>query len=140
MKLENQLQDEADCTRLCIDFAHHIDTRSYEPVLDLFTDDGKFDRLGTVFSGRDEIRRFLESRPTDVVTRHLCTNIRINMQSPDEATGTCYVLFFSGKAGTDAKLPIPPSAPGVVEYHDAYSRTAAGWRIRERRIRPVFAP
>ncbi|MEO8136268.1 MAG: nuclear transport factor 2 family protein [Betaproteobacteria bacterium] len=45
---------------LCIDLAHYIDRRRYGPVLDLFTGDGKFDRLGTVFSGREEIRRFLE--------------------------------------------------------------------------------
>ena len=138
--LESKLHDEADCTRLCIDFAYHLDARRYAGVLDLFTADGKFDRLGTVFGGRDEISRFLEGRPADVVTRHLCTNIRISVQSADEATGVCYVLFFSGKAGADARLPIPPSPPGVVEYHDIFSRTAAGWRIRERRIAPVFAP
>jgi hypothetical protein len=138
MRPERQLQDEADCTRLCIDFAHYVDTRNYQPALDLFTEDGRFDRLGTVFSGRDDIRRFLEARPADVVTRHLCTTIRIDVQSQDAATGVCYVLFFNGKAAADGKLPIAPSAPGVVEYHDTFARTAAGWRFSERRVRLVF--
>ena len=52
----------------------------------------------------------------------------------------CYVLFFSGKGTADAKLPVPPSAPAIVEYHDKFFRTDAGWRISERQVRPVFAP
>jgi 3-phenylpropionate/cinnamic acid dioxygenase small subunit len=138
MAFEQVSQDQIDCTRLCVDFAHHLDARRYDAVLDLFTDEGTFERLGTIFTGREEISRFLQARPVDMVTRHLCTNIRIVLQSTDQATGVCYVLFLSGKARPDGELPVTPSLPAVVEYHDAFSRTNAGWRIAERRVRPVF--
>lgn len=127
------VDDEAACTRLCIDFANHLDARRQEPVLDLFTEDGTLDRMGTVFTGRAQIQDFLAARRTDVTTRHLCTNIRVQMASADEATGLCYVLFFQGRAETGIPTSLGP--PSVVEYHDRFRRTAHGWRIEERRIR-----
>lgn len=132
--------DEAACTRLCVDFANHIDARRYEPLLDLFTDDGVLDRMGTVTSGRAEIARFLDARPAGMATRHLCTNIRIAFASADDATGFCYVLFFQGVPGTAGEPAQASGPPSVVEYHDRYQRTPQGWRIRERRIRMAIRP
>lgn len=128
----SQAEDEAACARLCVDFANHIDARRYEQLLDLFTDDATLDRMGAVLSGRDEIERFLASRPTAVVTRHLCTNIRVSQDTADEAAGFCYVLFCQG--GAEDAVPTMAGAPSIVEYHDRYTRTPAGWRIQTRRI------
>lgn len=136
---ESDLSDEASCTRLCNDFMHYIDQCQYDRVVELFTPDGRFDRKGTVYVGRDAIRELFAARPPEVVIRHLCTNIRITLRSRNEAGGLCYALFFKGTATSDAQLPVVPSAPSVTEYHDEYVRTDAGWRIRERRTRPIFA-
>ena len=133
------LSDEASCTRLCNDFMHYIDQRQYDRVAELFTEDGRFDRKGTVYTGRDAIRQLFEARPADVVIRHLCTNIRITLRSENEASGQCYAVFFKGTAGSDAELPVVPSPAAVTEYHDEYVRTPSGWRIRERRTKPIFA-
>jgi len=135
----SDLIDEASCARLCNDFMHYIDERRYDRVADLFTEDGRFDRKGTVYAGRDAIRRLFEARPPDVVIRHLCTNIRITLRSANEASGQCYAVFYKGTAASDAELPVAPSAPAVTEYHDEYVRTESGWRIRERRTKPIFA-
>ena len=134
------LAHEADCTRLCIDFANAIDARDYSKFLDLFTDDGTLDRGGEVFRGRGEIQRFLEARPARSVTRHLCSNIRIAFRSDHEAAGVCYALFFQATAVAEIESPLAAAPPAVVEYHDAYLRTSAGWRIRERKIKVVFKP
>lgn len=130
-----QALDEAACTQLCVDFANHIDARRYDAWLDLFTDDGILDRMGTVVSGREELSRFLQARPATVETRHLCTNIRVQLASADEASGFCYVLFFQGPSGGPGEPVIASGPPAVVEYHDRYRRTPQGWRIQERRIR-----
>lgn len=130
-----QALDEADCSRLCVDFANHIDARRYDAWLDLFTTDGILDRMGTVISGRAELERFLQARPTNVDTRHLCTNIRVHLASADEATGFCCVLFFQGVSGGPGEPASASGPPSVVEYHDRYRRTPQGWRIQERRIR-----
>ncbi|MDM0004931.1 nuclear transport factor 2 family protein [Variovorax sp. J22G73] len=128
------LEDEAACARLCVDFANHLDARRYAQVLDLFTEDAALDRMGTVSAGREEIARFLAARPEDVNTRHVCSNIRVSFDAPDQATGVCYVLFFqgTGDAAGVAQLSGPPS---VVEYHDRFLRTTGGWKILSRRIR-----
>lgn len=132
--------DEAACARLCVDFANHIDARRYGAWLDLFTEDGVLDRMGTRVSGRAELQRFLEARPATVATCHLCTNVRVERTSDDEATGFCYVLFFTGVPGEAGTPATAAGAPSVVTYHDRYRRTPAGWRIAERRIQMAMKP
>jgi hypothetical protein len=135
--MTSRLQDEADCTHLCIDFFNHIDARRYEQVLDLFTEDGALDRMGAVCNGRGEIAGFLAGRPDDVQTRHLCTNIRVAFDGDDLASGFSYALFFQGQG---EGVPVVSGPPSIVEYHDRYARTPQGWRIRERRIRMAMRP
>ncbi len=132
--------DEADCTRLCVDFANHIDAHRYDAWLDLFCDDAILDRMGTVTAGRAELARFLQARPEAVETRHLCTNIRVQLVSENEATGFCYVLFFQGAPGESSAPAIASGPPAVVEYDDRYRRTPHGWRIQHRRIRMAMKP
>ncbi|MEJ7687383.1 MAG: nuclear transport factor 2 family protein [Variovorax sp.] len=131
--MPGRIEDEAACARLCVDFANNLDARRYQQVLDLFAEDGTLDRMGTAFVGRQEIGRFLASRPTGVTTRHLCTNIRVIFDNEAHAVGSCYVLFFQGTG--DEGTPKMSQAPSVVEYHDRFKRTGAGWKIQERRIR-----
>ena len=135
-----RLLDEAECTRLCVDFANHIDARRYGPLLALFTDDGTLDRMGTAVTGRAEISRFLDARDPAVTTRHLCTNIRIDFTSADTAVGACYVLFFQGTGAVPGEAATQTGLPAVVEYQDKYQRTPSGWRIQERRIRMALRP
>ncbi|MBL0421919.1 nuclear transport factor 2 family protein [Ramlibacter sp. AW1] len=132
--------DEAACTRLCIDFCNHIDARRYNEWLDLFTEDGVLDRMGTPVTGRAGLAAFLQARPAMVETRHLCTNVRVELTSADEATGFCYALFFQGTSDGPGGPATATGAPGVVEYHDRYRRTPQGWRIQERRIRMAIRP
>lgn len=132
--------DEAECTRLCVDFANHLDARRYREWLALFTPDGVLDRMGTCIAGQAALASFLEARPRAVETRHLCTNIRVEFTSADEARGFCYALFFQGAPGSEGAPATLSGAPSVVEYSDDYLRTAQGWRIRERRIRMAMKP
>ena len=132
--------DEAACEKLCVAFANHIDARRYDAWLALFTEDGVLDRMGVRVVGRAALAAFLEARPAAVQTRHLCTNIRIEGISADEATGFCYALFFQGAAGAAGEPGTITGAPSVVEYHDRYRRTPQGWRIQERTIRMALRP
>jgi len=133
-----RLEHEAACVRLCVDFANYLDARRYEPVLDLFTEDATLDRMGVVLKGRAEIRRFLESRPADATTRHVCTNIQIQLESEDAAAGHSYILFFQGAPVADDSVAVASKAPSVVEYRDRFTRTASGWKIQARRIHMVM--
>jgi ketosteroid isomerase-like protein len=129
-----RLEHEAACARLCVDFANYLDARRYQPVLELFTEDAILDRMGVVLKGRAEIKRFLDNRPTDATTRHVCTNIQVQLESEHAATGHCYILFFQGERVGDDGVAVASKAPSVVEYHDTFSRTTSGWKIQSRRI------
>lgn len=137
-ELSAQLADEAACARLCVAFVKHLDERRYAQVLELFTADASLDRMGTVFEGRAAIAGFLEGRSTQVETRHLCTNIQIDVTSPDEASGSCELLFFQGQAASDGSVQAALGSPAVVQYQDRFIRTASGWRIQARRIRMLM--
>lgn len=137
MLQDEQLRCERECARLCHDFAWSVDHLHYDAFVDLFAPDGIFERAGQRSAGHEAIRAFLNARPTGRVTRHLCSNIRIDMAGPDAATGTCVALMVAGAADDMGKAV---SAPLVVDYTDDYVRTHGGWKFSHRRARIVFQP
>ncbi len=127
---------EARCTRLCTDFAWFVDHRDYAAVVDLFAEQGTFERGGEVLRGRDAILRAMHARPVEIDTRHVCTNIRIDTVSPQEATGVAYLLLFRGPAAQPAGAASQPAL--VAEFHDRYRATPQGWKIVSRIAKAVF--
>ena len=95
---------------------------------------------------RHFIRQFLDARPAGRVTRHLCSNIRVDMTGPDTATGGCSALMYHAavetavSAASVAQLPLPVSPPVVVDYIDDYVLTSGGWKFKYRRTTVVFQP
>ena len=142
MNIENQLRCERECTRLCHDFAWTVDQRDYSAFVGLFADDGVFERMGQRSEGHVAMRQFLNARPVDRVTRHICSNIRINLTGPGTASGTCSALMFQATMAPDAALsqPLSVSAPVVVDYVDDYVLTEGGWKFHCRRTALVFQP
>jgi len=129
---------ESACSRLIIDFATHIDAMDYPRVLGLFAEDATLERVGVVLRGLGEIRDFLEKRPARAVTRHLCTNIRVQPRGDDRADGSCCVHFFQSPNEEERPLPLQVAASAVVEYLVGFVRQHGEWRIQDFRIRPVF--
>ena len=140
MNTEDQLRCERECTRLCHDFAWTVDTLDYDGFVALFAAGGVFERAGQQSRGPEAIRQFLDARPANRLTRHLCTNVRIDMTGPETATGTCLALMYHAPAANAAPLPMPASTPLVAEYVDDYVLTAAGWKFGHRRTTVVFQP
>ncbi|WP_169711697.1 nuclear transport factor 2 family protein [Henriciella litoralis] len=130
---------EKQCEGLSIRFANYVDQGRAEDVANLFSDDGSFSRAGQVLDGPDQLRAFLEKRPSARVTRHICTNIEVNVVGPTEATGVTYFLLFDGSREADSEGPLPLMSPAALgEYHDTFVLTPEGWRIKERSARAVF--
>lgn len=132
------LDCERQCIRLCHDFAWSVDTGQYDTFVDLFAGDGVFERAGQISRGHLAIRQFLAARPAGRATRHLCTNIRIDMTTTHSATGTCSALMFQAPLEPASQLPLPVSTPFVVDYVDAYERTDNGWKFKHRKVHVIF--
>lgn len=127
------------CERLCHDFGWHVDHRDYAAFLDLFAEDGAFERAGLLSRGQDELKQFLDGRPLDMVTRHLFVGVRINPVSSIAAKGTSTCLVYRMTADLDQQYPLPMPPMRVVEFEDDFVRTGAGWRFSRRKTSPVFA-
>jgi hypothetical protein len=129
---------EAECIRLSHDFAYFVDNRDYEKFVALFAEDGTFDRRGEVLRGREAIMKAMLARPADLITRHACTNIRIDLQADGTASGTGCMMLFHGSASGIAAGTSPSHSTTIAEYRDVYVSTPEGWRIRSRVTTIVF--
>jgi hypothetical protein len=130
---------ERTCERLVIDAVHFTDRQDYASFAALFTAEGTLTRPGgQPLVGREAIQRSYEARPRTRITRHLCTNIRVTVDSPERAHGTTYVLLFTGNSEDPAPNHFgrPADARQLVgEFEDEFERTAQGWKIRARQAR-----
>jgi hypothetical protein len=122
---------EADCARLIALYANLNDAACWDEVAALYAEQGVMTRptapdAPTV--GRDAILAAFRSRPPRT-TRHVCSNVVIEVDSADEARGTSAMLLFTGAP-----------APLVGSFHDRFVRTAEGWRFAARHGTLLFQP
>lgn len=126
------------CQAVSIAFANGVDHRRYDDVAALFTEDGVLNRTGHPVAGRAALRAWLDTRPVDIATRHVCTNFHATRSAPDRAEGFTLFTFYR-IAGDDATDALPLAGPAAVgEYTDQFRLTPEGWRIARRDIRIVF--
>ncbi|MPY93757.1 MAG: nuclear transport factor 2 family protein [Acidimicrobiia bacterium] len=140
-ELERLLAERA-CERLIVDYCRFVDFGEASRIAELFTENGTWESDEVVMSGRADIRaRFLERQGvTRRVSRHLCTNVGIDVLSADEAEGLCYLVNYRhDRQEGDSDAVVPAELPKFVgEYHDRFRRTAEGWRFERRRVDLAF--
>ena len=120
---------EQDCARLIALYANLNDEARWDEVAALYADDGVMVRPtapDAPTQGRAAILAAFKARPARV-TRHVCSNVVIDVDSETTARGVSAMLLFTGAA-----------APLVGSFHDRFVRTADGWRFAERRGSLLF--
>src|SRR5262245_14943723 len=124
---------ERACERLVLDFADYSDRQEYEALESLFADQGTMTRpSGDPLVGRDAIMKSYKSRPGGRFTRHICTNIRIVVDSSERARGRTYAVVFSGNSSEPPAGHFGIKADSrqlVGEFEDEFVRTFEGWRF-----------
>ena len=81
--------------------------------------------------GREAILKAYRARRADRLTRHICTNIRITVESTDKARGLTYAVVYSATGDEKAEERIG-------EFEDEFIRTSEGWKFAVRRARFVM--
>lgn len=122
---------EWDCARLVALYANLNDEARWAEVTALYAEDGAMSRptAPDVFiQGRSAILDAFLARPPRK-TRHVCSNVVIEVDSAQTARGTSAMVLF-----TDGAPPI------VGSFHDRFVLTPDGWRFAERRGSLTFAP
>ena len=137
--LQRLLIDQA-CRELVLRAALHADANAPAPLAGLFTEDAVLARPNAEpLHGRTAIQKAYEQRPADRLTRHLVTNIVVDIESATQARAISYVLLWAG-TGTDTPgaLGRPAHRCQVGEFDDRFALTPDGWRIARREARFVL--
>jgi ketosteroid isomerase-like protein len=134
-----QLIVERACEQLSIEYARAVDFRDYDNFIELFTEDAILD-LGKRLEGKDAIRESINQRSADVRTRHVLTNIFIEVQDSSHARGISYLTLYR-HIGEESRRrgPVASILPTAVgHYEDNFVRTDAGWRFKSRVLHVAF--
>ena len=133
---------EHACERLVLDAVDFVDRQDYAGFAALFVPDGAMVRpSGDQLVGPPAILKAYTSRPGGRITRHVCTNIRITVESPDRARGLTYAVVYGANAGEQVEGAFGVQAEArrlVGEFEDEFVRTNDGWRFRLRLARFVM--
>jgi 3-phenylpropionate/cinnamic acid dioxygenase small subunit len=127
---------ERACARVVIESAAANDLRRWAELAALYTVDGVVERPnGQRLQGREAIEAAYAAGPPERVTRHLCTNVRVQVEGPGSARVTTTVLIVAGVRTDDADATfgvVPNDHHTVGQFVDRMVRTDAGWQIAER--------
>jgi len=115
---------EQDCARLIARYANLNDAADWRAVTALYAPDGRMSRPTASddwIEGQAAILAAFQARPPRT-TRHICSNVVIEVLGPDRAQGESAMLLFTGDG-----------PPKVGSFHDRFVRIDGDWRFSERR-------
>jgi uncharacterized protein (TIGR02246 family) len=126
------MRAERECERLVYRYAWLVDSGQAAGIADLFTVDGTWAAgAGEPMRGRDGIREGFAERQavTRRQSRHVMTNVLIDVTGPDTASGRVYLVNFRHDSRTGAaEKPAPADVPKYVgEYHLTFRRVDDTW-------------
>lgn len=132
---------ERACERLVTEYCHFVDHGEAAKIAGQFTENGVWANPANTLSGREAIAKSFQRRQDNTVriSRHVCSNLLINVVDESNATGVVYLTLYrhDGEAGRRAS---PSDVPDVVgEYRDTFVRTAEGWRFKRREVHVSFS-
>jgi hypothetical protein len=137
-----RLLAERACERLIVRYCQLVDFGHAAQIADLFCEDGEWRGVDLHLQGRDQIRAWFSEREqlTRRVSRHLCTNVGVDLLSDDEAQSLCYMVNYRHDSRDgDPQLPVTLEIPKFVgELHDRFRRTSDGWRFQSRTVELSF--
>jgi len=129
----------AECEAISIAYARAVDFRDYDSFVELFTEDGVLD-TGKPLEGRAAIAQAMSRRPYELRSRHILTNIFIEVLSETEARGISYLPLYR-HIGPESLTgePIEFEGPAAVgHYEDRFLKTSDGWKIKRRKLHFAF--
>jgi len=127
----DRLLAEHEIAGLITRYAMLNDDGDYDALAALFTDDARFIRPsgGDAIVGAAAIRASYEGRPPRI-SRHLITNIVVDIVSDGEATARSTIVLYTAPAGA---LPAIANSPALLGgFRDRLIKTSDGWHFAER--------
>ena len=119
-------------------YANALDNRQWETFISLFTEDAVWQRPSLEpIVGHAAIRQWTEQWPGSYLSRHIASNIVVDVESADRAAArSCATVYRCDKHAGGVALLEGPTA--IVDYRDQLQRTRAGWRFAHREYQFIF--
>jgi SnoaL-like domain len=131
------IEIERACERIVYAYARALDLGDMSAAADYFAENGSLTRPMApekVIQGRETIRAALLTRPKTLLTKHLATNVMIDVVSRDEVRGLSYLAMISTTPSGDATPPYVSAGPVYFgEFRDRFVREGGEWKFLERR-------
>ena len=132
-----RIEIERACERIIHAYSRALDLGDMNAAADLFAENGSMARPMApeqLIQGREAVRASLLTRPKTLLTKHLATNVMIDVESRDSARGISCLTMIATTPPTDAKPPFNSAGPVYFgEFKDRYVREHGVWRFLERR-------
>ena len=132
-----RIKIERACERIVYEYARALDLGDLSGAADFFAEKGSMSRPmmpDQVIEGREVIRTSLLTRPKTLLTKHLATNVMIDVESSDTARGISYLTMISVTPAADARPPFVSQGPIYFgEFRDRFVRESGQWKFLERR-------
>lgn len=131
-----RLEIELACQRLVHAYLRALDGGDPDGVADCFVEQGTLVRPmqpDQRIEGREAIRASMRSRPKALVTRHLATNVTVDVASRDTASGISLLTMIGCSPADGARPPFESAGPLYFgEFRDRFVRVAGEWKFLER--------
>lgn len=131
------IEIERACERVIHAYSRALDLGDMSAAADYFAANGSLARPmapDVVIQGREAIRAALLTRPKTLLTKHLATNVMIDVLSHDEARGLSCLTMISTTPPVGIAAPFVTTGPLYFgEFADRFIREDGEWKILERR-------
>jgi hypothetical protein len=132
-----RIEIEQACERLVYDYSRALDLGDMSGAADFFAENGSMARPmapNQVIEGRETIRASLLTRPKTLLTKHLATNVMIDVETRDTARGISYLTMVATTPPGEAAPPFVSQGPIYFgEFRDRFVREQGVWKFLERR-------
>jgi SnoaL-like domain len=132
-----RIEIERACERLTYTYVRALDLGDMNAAADCFAEHGSMARPmnpGQVIQGREAVRASLLTRPKTLLTKHLSTNVMIDVESRDSARGLSYLTMVATTPPEGAAPPFVSAGPVYFgEMQDRFVRENGVWKFLERR-------
>jgi hypothetical protein len=131
-----RIEIERACERLVYAYVRALDLGDMNAAADCFAAQGSMARPMTpdqLIRGREAIRASLLTRPKTLLTRHLASNVMIDVESRDAASGLSYLTMIATTPPAEAMPPYVSEGPIYFgEIRDRFVRENGAWKFLER--------
>jgi hypothetical protein len=132
-----RIEIERACERLVYGYSRVLDIGDLSAAADFFAENGSMSRPmapNQVIQGRETIRASLLTRPKSLLTKHLATNVIIDVESRDAARGISYLTMIATTPPQGAEPPFVSEGPIYFgQFIDRFVRENNEWKFLERR-------